>query len=185
MVLQDIAALLGRATSIDELVGGLLERVGSTEALTRLATGEELQAKLASFGDVGQLVSSLVRENARLSDQLEELTSSFQTFRPMKGRSPADWRFRVVRWDLHTMPIRPGDRVEEQLIPALRIWVPLEDKPDGTPYWDVTGSRIIALLTPLLPKVAAAGAFLHIVQHGAGPGSSYTVTVEAPSPTGQ
>jgi hypothetical protein len=62
------------------------------------------------------------------------------------------------------------------------VWVPLADKDHGTPWWDITGSRIIALLKPMLPKVRDAGVFVHIVQHGEGPGSSYTVTVEAPYP---
>jgi len=178
-----IKSVLGIPTTVEGMVGAFLGQLGPVGLLEAIGTGGIERATLLRVGGVGSLIVDLADENVALRLQLSNLTSRFITFRPMKRRSPADWRFRVVKWEDVTMPIRPGDRAEEQLIPALRVWVPLEDKPAGAPYWDVTGSRIIAQLRPLLPKVRDAGVFLHIVQNGEGPRSSYSVTVEAPSPT--
>jgi hypothetical protein len=149
-----------------------------TPAAFRAVRGELESVTVARLGGVGRLVLDLVDENVQLRAQLRSLESLVVHQRPLKRRSPAEWRFRVLRWEDVSMPVHLKEAGAPKEIPALRVWVPLEDKADGAPYWDLTGATLIAQVRPLLPKVAASGAYLHIRQVGEGRGSFHSITVE-------
>lgn len=166
--------------------GAILERVvrsavatqGPGGALVALATGQAERATLFQLGPLGRLVVELAEENARLRLEVRDLSNLLSTSRPLKRRSPGEWRFRVTRWERVTMPINPRATAGEVQVPALRLYVPTEDKPEGVPYWDVTSQVLQAQLTPLLPRIVETGAYLHLRKRGDGIGSLYTVSVE-------
>jgi hypothetical protein len=58
----------------------------------------------------------------------------------------------VVRWALDEMEIHPkwAGAPPVRRIKALRVWVPREEKPLGTDYWDITSQTLIYSLLPFL-----------------------------------
>ena len=99
-------------------------------------------------------------------------------YRPKKARSPAEWRFRVLRWEWLDMEIHPREFPQGKVIKALRVHVPLEDKPYDVPYWDITSKREQAMLEPILAHVAGTGAYVYFRKEGEGVTSQYHMRVD-------
>ena len=116
--------------------------------------------------------------NRELEEENRALRDPVQVRRPAKGRSPAEWRFRVLRWELIDIEIHPRADPLPKTIQALRVHVPLEDKPEDVPYWDITSKRVIAALLPVLPRIAGTNTYVRFRQHGRGVGSYYSVDFE-------
>lgn len=172
------AVTLARGGTVLDVVRELFPTPGAFNAVR----GELETLTVARLGPIGKVVMDLVDENVKLRFQLRDLESLVAYQRPLKGRSPAVWSFRVTRFELVDVDFQPGtspDRVEKQV---LRIYVPLEDKPDGAPYWDVSRKNLIARLLPLLPRLQQTGQRLTVEHVGTGPGSYDTVRIEPTSP---
>lgn len=132
----------------------------------------------------GQQWTEAMRRLLELAEGNEELmravTDVVDASRPIKGRSPAEWRFRVLRWEDHDMVIHPRDGSGPKKIRALRLHVPLEDKLEDVPWWDVTSKRLEAFLRPILPMLVRTGRYVRLTKLGVGPTSTWTVQVERP-----
>jgi len=130
----------------------------------------------------GQQYSAALRRLLELAGDNEELlgavTDVVDASRPIKHRSPAEWRFRVLRWEERDMVIHPRDGSGPKKIRALRLHVPLEDKLEDVPWWDVTSKRLEAFLRPILPMLVRTGRYVRLTKLGDGPSSSWTVQVE-------
>jgi len=61
-----------------------------------------------------------------------------------------------------------------------RIYVPLEDQPDGPGYWDITRKKAIAMLEPLAERFAGTGAYFTLTQNGTGLTSWDSLSYEPP-----
>lgn len=141
--------------------------------LTQLKEGIR-GAVLSIFGGVRR------EELEELGAQNRSLQMEAQARQTMKRRSPADWRFRVLRWELGEQTIFPLEFPKGKVVPNLRVWIHLDDQSEGAPYWDITSKRVIAMLLPILPDVAGKGVFLHVRKDGDGPSSVFSLSVEQP-----
>jgi hypothetical protein len=110
-------------------------------------------------------------------DAYKEAIRSIQT---MKSRSPAHWKFRVLRWELGEQTFYPKEFPQGKTGPNLRVYIPLGDQSEGAPYWDITRKRIIDRLLPLLPMIRDTGATVEITQVGDGPASDQVITIRPP-----
>jgi hypothetical protein len=143
-----------------------------------------LEMLLSRLGPARGLVEELLRENAvyrtenqMLRERVGELELQAVARRTMKSRSPAFWRFRVLRWELGEQTIYPREFPQGKVVPNLRIHIPLDDPSEGAPYWDITSKRVIDRLLPLLPKIAGTGTYVEISKTGDGPSSAYSITL--------
>ena len=139
-----------------------------------LLTYEELLARVARLE--GELAASEAR-NAALEEENLRLAAEAQVDRMMKRRSPAQWRFRVVSWEERPITFQPRSESQPKTVPGLRLHIRPDDASEGVPYWDVTSKRLIAMLLPLLPRIAGTNTWLEISKTGDGLQSSYSVTV--------
>jgi len=146
---------------------------GIADLLRELGVGNVQDAIAA----VRQLKGDRDVDKARIA----ELERTAEARRPAKGRSPAEWRFRILGWDWIEMVISPRELPAGKTIRALRIFVPLEDQPDGPGYWDITRKKAIAMIEPLLPHFAGTQTYLTLRQHGAGARSYDSLAVSPPS----
>jgi len=55
------------------------------------------------------------------------------------------------------------------------MWVPLEDKPLGAPYWDATAGNLIARLLPMLDQLVASGRQIRVTKQGKAPAARHRV----------
>ena len=83
--------------------------------------------------------------------------------------------FRVLRWLEGTLEIQPKAAPGFKVVPALRIWVPMEDKPAGAPYWDVTALNLIARLLPMVEDLVASGRQIRVTKEGIRPVARHRV----------
>jgi hypothetical protein len=60
---------------------------------------------------------------------------------------------------------------------CIRLHVPLEDKPEPPPYWDVTSKQLQAALEPLLPWIIERRRRVRIQAIGTAPRIAYSVDV--------
>ncbi len=159
-----------------------------------------LELLLRRLGPAGRIVRQLIAENERLREENRRLADAADMaltrqgvavrmqrrgelqdagyMRPMKRRSPASWRFRVLRWEEGEGAIFPRDMPDGKVVPVLRIHVPLEDKPEDVPYWDITSKTLIAMLRPLLPRIVGTDTYVSITKDGEGRGSRYSVALQ-------
>lgn len=136
-----------------------------------------------------QFIRSLIRtitelrtENAQLREENARLRQLAPARRTMKARSPADWRFRVIRWEMSEQTIYPRDLPAGKVVPNLRVYIHPDDPNEGAPYWDITSKRVIAMLEGLLPHIAGTGAYVRIRKDGDGRTSQFSISVEQPKP---
>lgn len=146
------------------------------------STAEEAIIRLVvkRMGPAGRIVMELWQENQRLQEENAGLRSFIAAQRPIKGRSPAEWRFRILRYEDREMVIHPRDGSGPKTIRTLRVHVPLEDKLEDVPYWDVTSKRLDSILRPILPMLVGTGRYVRLTKVGEGPTSSWAVQVEPP-----
>ena len=83
--------------------------------------------------------------------------------------------FKVLRWLSGDLEIQPKAAPGFKVVPALRIWVPAEDKPAGAPYWDVTAGNLIARLLPMLDDLVASGRQIRVTKEGIAPAARHRV----------
>jgi hypothetical protein len=95
----------------------------------------------------------------------------------MKRRSPAFWRFRVLRWELGEQTFYPKDHPQGKTTPNLRIHIPLDDPSAGPTYWDITSKKLMAMLLPLLPQLAGTNTYVEVTKDGDGFATQYSVTI--------
>jgi hypothetical protein len=138
------------------------------------------QPTIARFGVFGKLTLDLMDENMQLRARIRTLEAGNSASHPLKRRSPAEWRFRVARYEDVEVPSRLSRTPGVTMLPALRIWVPRDDKEAGPPYWDVTGKTLQAALRPLMARLAGSNTYLRVSRIGEGLGSLYGVSVEPP-----
>ena len=146
-----------------------------------------LELLLGRLGPARGFVEQLLRQNAvlrteneMLRERVTDLEVAVQARRTMKSRSPAHWRFRVLRWELGEQVIHPREFPQGKRVPNLRVWIPLDDPSEGAPYWDITRKRVIDRLLPLLPMIRDTGAVVEITQVGDGPTSDQVITIHQP-----
>jgi hypothetical protein len=137
-----------------------------------------LEQLMRQLGPAGRIIRELIQENEQKDLRIAQLEGQLAVRRPMKARSPADWRFRVLSWQLGEMQIFPRDTPAGKMVPSLRVHVPLEDKPADVPYWDITSKKLIATLLPILPSIAGTNTYVHIHKDGEGVSSSYSVSIQ-------
>jgi hypothetical protein len=140
-----------------------------------------LRQLIRRLGPAGRLVRELIEENQRLQQENEALRAAVTVRRPMKARSPASWRFRVRRFELGQMQIYPHDQPQGKIVPSLRVHLPLEDKIEGTPFWDITSKRLIATLLPVLPAIQGTDTYVEVSKQGDGRTSAFTVAIRPPA----
>lgn len=124
--------------------------------------------------------TALRAENAELTAENRRLEAQVEARRTLKSRSPAHWRFRVLRWELGEQTFYPKEFPQGKTGPNLRVYIPLGDPSEGAPYWDITRKRIIDRLLPLLPMIRDTGATVEITQVGDGPASDQVITIRPP-----
>lgn len=143
---------------------------------------------IRQLGPAGSVLRELLRENADLRRRVDDLEGQVEARRTLKRRSPADWRFRVLRWEEGEQTFQPRGEPVPKTVPNLRLHIHRDDPSEGAPYWDVTSKRLQAALRPILPMLVETGAFVHIVKDGDGVASRYSLSVEpaqAPEATPQ
>ena len=143
-----------------------------------------LQRLIGQLGPAGRIVAGLLRENKRLQAENEDqraeikrLQAEAEVKRVAKSHSPTKFRFRVLRWELGEMQIRPRDEPLGKAVQSLRLHGPPDDQPSGPPYWDITSKRLIAMLLPLLPGIVDSGAYVELKMSGGGWRNATSVTV--------
>jgi hypothetical protein len=141
---------------------------------------EQLTAELLSGLSKEQLIDLVLAQQAdkaALEEENQRLFLEHQVDRMMKGRSPPEWRFRVVSWEERPITFQPRSESQPKTVPGLRLHIRPDDASEGVPYWDITSKRLIATLLPLLPKIAGTNTRLEISKAGEGLSSSYSVTI--------
>jgi len=143
-----------------------------------------LQRLISQLGPAGRIVAELLRENKRLQAENEDqraeikrLQAEAEVKRVAKSHSPTKFRFRVLRWELGEMQIRPRDEPLGKAVQSLRLHCPPDDQPSGPPYWDITSKRLIAMLLPLLPGIVDSGAYVELNMSGGGWRNAASVSV--------
>jgi hypothetical protein len=140
---------------------------------------EVLREQLAALSKE-QLIDLLLQKDAAYQELEAEnlrLSAEAEVSRMMKGRSPPEWRFRVVSWEERPITFQPRSESQPKTVPGLRLHIRHDDPSEGVPYWDITSKRLIAMLLPLLPGIAGTDTRLEISKTGEGLQSSYSVTV--------
>ena len=83
--------------------------------------------------------------------------------------------FRVLRWEVGEMEVRPRAAPAGKVIEAVRMWTPPEDKPAGAPYWDATAGNLVARLKPMLEELVASGRRIKVTKEGEPPAARHRV----------
>lgn len=81
--------------------------------------------------------------------------------------------FRVERWERGDLEIRPRHAPAGKEVTAVRMWVPIEDKPAGAPYWDATAGNLIARLLPILDTLVETGRRIKVTKQGKPPSARH------------
>lgn len=143
-----------------------------------------LRRLISELGPAGRIIWDLLAEVQRLKAELEEVKAKNERLQAEadakqvpKAHSPTTFRFRVLRWEMGEMQIRPRDEPLGKTVPSLRLYCPLEDQPSGPPYWDITSKKLAAMLLPLLPQIVATGAYVELKMSGGGWRNAASVTV--------
>lgn len=143
-----------------------------------------LRQLIGRLGPAGRILWDVLEENQRLQDELaevraenERLEAQVEVRRTLKRRSPAEWRFRVRRWELGEQTFYPKEYPEGKTGPNLRVHIHPDDPSEGAPYWDITSKRLIAMLLPILPHIAGTGTYVMISKHGDGRTAQYSMSV--------
>lgn len=143
-----------------------------------------LRQLIGRLGPAGRILRDVLKENQRLQEEnerlLEEnrrLEAQLEVRRTLKRRSPAQWRFRVRRWELGEQTFYPQEYPEGKTGPNLRVHIHQDDPSEGVPYWDITSKRLIAMLLPILPHLAATGSTVEISKQGDGRTAQYSMSV--------
>ncbi|MEE8369485.1 MAG: hypothetical protein V3S00_01805 [Dehalococcoidia bacterium] len=142
-----------------------------------------LNRLIRQLGPTGRLVREMMRENAELERRVKQLEKELTVQRTLKRRSPADWRFRVLRWEEGEQTFQPRGEPVPKTVPNLRLHIHRDDPSEGAPYWDITSLKLQAALRPILPYLVETGAYVHIVKDGDGVGSVYSMSVEPAQPS--
>ena len=103
---------------------------------------------IRQLGPAGRVLRELLRENADLRRRVDDLEGQVEARRTLKRRSPADWRFRVLRWEEGEQTFQPRGEPVPKTVPNLRLHIHRDDPSEGAPYWDVTSKRLQAALRP-------------------------------------
>jgi hypothetical protein len=130
-----------------------------------------------------ELIEKLLQtgaENAELKAEKRRLQDQVEARRTLKRRSPADWRFHVLRWEWGTQTFWPQAESQPKTVRNLRVHILLDDPNEGAPYWDITSKRLQAVLEPILPYLVRTGASVHVVKDGDGPTAGFSVSIEPP-----
>ena len=69
---------------------------------------------------------------------------------------------------------------EQKTVTAVRLYVPVTDKPTVPYYWDVTSTRAAAGLRGLLPSLVGTGKWLTILKRGIAPTARFELGVLQP-----
>lgn len=143
-----------------------------------------LKKLIGTLGPFGRIVWDLLEENRRLQEELAKLAAEnrrleahLEVRRTMKKRSPAQWRFRVRRWELGEQTFYPKEYPEGKTGPNLRVHIHQDDPSEGVPYWDITSKRLISMLLPILPHIAGTETYVEIRKHGDGRTSHYSMSI--------
>lgn len=143
-----------------------------------------LRQLIGRLGPAGRILWDVLEENRRLQAENEELRAAnrrleaqVEVRRTMKRRSPAQWRFRVRRWELGEQTFYPKEYPEGKTGPNLRVHIHQDDPSEGVPYWDITSKRLIAMLLPILPHIAGTETYVEIRKHGDGRTAQYSMSV--------
>ncbi len=91
------------------------------------------------------------------------------------GQSTTFRVLRFARWPGQV--IFPGHAPQGKTISVLRVEVPAVDKP-FPPYWDITQTKLIARLEPVLSILQGTGRRVTITAHGVPPKKDFSVDVE-------
>ena len=83
--------------------------------------------------------------------------------------------FRALRYDKGTLRVVPKHQPEGKIVTALRVHVPLEDKPLFPHYWDLTAATLVAQLEPHLQRPDLARLRFTITARGIGPRKRFEV----------
>ncbi|MFQ5880436.1 MAG: hypothetical protein ACE5IZ_09725 [Dehalococcoidia bacterium] len=83
--------------------------------------------------------------------------------------------FRVLRWERGEMEVRPRAAPAGKMIEAVRMWVPPEDKPAGSPYWDATAGNLVARLLTMLDDLVKSGRPIRVTKEGEPPAARHRV----------
>jgi len=86
-------------------------------------------------------------------------------------------RLRFLSWELGELDIIPKDGRGQKRIRVLRVTVPVEDKPVGPPYWDITGQTLIAQLLPYLEQPTYRERVFTVTKYGVAPKARFQVQV--------
>lgn len=143
-----------------------------------------LRRLISELGPAGRIIWELLEREQALKAELERVKferdawkEAAQAVHRLKRRSPAQWRFRVLRWELGETIIKPKEFPDGKTVPNLRLYVPLEDASGPVPYWDISSKRLIAMLLPILPQIAGTKTYLEVTRDGDGVGTLHSVRV--------
>lgn len=146
----------------------------------RLLMGELARLRSGGLKPNLDLVAQLQGRINELESLVDRLQGQASAGRPAKRRSPARWRFRVVRWEERELTFWPRADAAPKTVPTLRVYVPPEDQHEGAPYLDITRKRVAAVLRPVLDRVAGTGTYITVVQDGDGPTMQLSVRLDPP-----
>ncbi len=151
------------------------------QQLTEVFTAERVAGM--SPQDVADLLNAQASRVRGLEFENEVLRERANPSRPAKGRSPPEWRFRVRGYEWVETQLWARGEPAPKMVPTLRVYVPLEDQPDGPGYWDFTRKRLTSTLEPLLPNIVGTDTVVIIRQIGKGYRSFDTMRVVPPGLT--
>lgn len=132
---------------------------------------------MRQLGPAGRILRDVLRENEELRARVRELEAVVDARRTLKRRSPAEWHFRVLRWEWGQQTFQPRGESQPKTVRNLRIFIHPDDPHEGAPYWDVTSKRLQAVLEPILPRIAGTGTYVHVTRDGDGVGTQHSVRV--------
>jgi len=96
-------------------------------------------------------------------------------YNPLAGAGERERILHPVRFEHGDVMIAPRSEPTPLKLPAIRVYVPEEDQPDGPGYWDVTSRQLRAALDVLLPRIVDRGFGVRIRQFGEPPRVYYSV----------
>ena len=93
-----------------------------------------------------------------------------------------EWRdgetreFTIERWEVGELEIHPRDGRPPKSIEIIRVHVPPEEKETYPHYWDLTSSRLVAQLKPMLPPGGVGPYKIKVTAIGSAPQTHFSVT---------
>lgn len=88
--------------------------------------------------------------------------------------------FTIERWEEGELEIHPRDGRPSKEIKVLRVHVPEEEKPTFPHYWDLTSSRLVAQLRPILRTRKYGRTRIKVTAIGRAPRTHYSVSLIPP-----